>query len=139
MKNSNQYSKTVLLKFAEEARKYPEAILPDLFDLFVDSKKDLDIFNQVLDASCELCNISFEEVKSGRRYGNIPFCRQLTSRILSEMGYSETLIAKSLPALGKRGAIISQIQTSKNDEATNPSYAGVLTELRKRFNLNNDK
>lgn len=135
MKNSKIYTKTTAINFAKFAREYDQADLYELFDHFIETQQDMDIFNRVLYAACEMNNVSIREMQGRHRYGNIPITKQMTSRILSELGYHESDIAMNLKELGTRSTIYSQIRTSKNDEETNVNYARILNQLRERFSL----
>lgn len=127
------YTKQFLFKFAAEARKYPQADLDDLLSIFIESEDDKFTYMRVLDDVMERTKISHSELKSKRRYGRIPECKQITSRVLNEIGYSENRIAELLPELGGRITIHSQIAKSKDLEYSDKNYAMILNQLLQKY------
>ena len=93
------------------------------------------IYMEVLEASSEMCGVTMDELHSGQKYGDIPTCKQITSKILSEMRYSEENIAANLPALGKRGTVHSQIKAAGEYEEHNKTYRVVLNQMRSKFEI----
>lgn len=96
---------------------------------------DPNIYHQVLEAAAEMTNVTITELSSGKKYGNIPSCKQMTSKVLSELKCSEKSIALNLPMMGRRGTIHSQIKAASKYEGQEKSYRVVLNQLRSRFGL----
>jgi len=145
-----KYTKEFVIEFAKLVRAYYYKSIDELFDNFTDAiggfnefKLSRDpqqsIFIQVLFSAAEMCNVTMEEIASGRKYGDIPTAKQLTSKILSELGYSQELITKELPELGKRNAVQQQIMKAGQYEERNVLFANVLNQLRGQFDIGKDK
>ena len=134
------YSKDFVIEFAEYF-KAGDAPVYDAFNTFLDKylnepeEPDPNIYHQVLEAAAEMTNVTMMELSSGKKYGDLPSCKQMTSKVLSELKCSEESIALNLPMMGRRGTIHSQIKAASKYEGQEKNYRVVLNQLRSRFGL----
>ncbi len=111
------------------------------FDKFLDKylkepeKPEPGIYLQVLEAAAEFCNITLDELCSGRKYGDIPSCKQMTSKVLHELKCSEKSIAENLPMLGPRATVHSQIMAAARYTRSEKGFRLVINQLRERFGI----
>ena len=144
-----KYTKEFVIEFANLARGNPMEPIEDLLDRFFECyqgddleqpppEQQQNIYYQVLAAAAEMCNVTLSELQSGKKYGDIPTVKQLTSKILSELEFSQEKIAKELPLLGKRNAIQQQVQAATKYSEHKP-FRNVLEQLRERFDIEIEK
>ena len=137
------YTREFVLEFAQLVRGNPMETIDELFDRFFEcyeqpepAPEPQNIFLNVLISATERCNVTMEELESGRKYGDIPTVKQLTSKVLSELEHSQEKIAKELPMLGKRNAVQKQITTATRYAVNNKKpFLNVLVQLREKFNV----
>ena len=108
--------------FLEESLKGPEETEPK-------------IYMQVLEAAAEMCGVSLDELSNGKKYGEIPSCKQMTCKILSELRCSDSDIVKELPQMGGYQSIRSRRMAATRYESTERNYRLVLMQLRTKFNV----
>lgn len=139
-----KYNRQFCISFAKFVQE--ENILPDddynqLFDEFEKKysgepeKPEPAIYNQVLEAAAEMCNVTRDELESGRKYGEIPSCKQMTCKILFELSNSDETIAHMLPMMGSVGSVRSRRAAASKYERTERSYRVVMNQLRERFGI----
>ena len=131
--------KQFILDFAEYYNG-SQAPVEEAFDTFLaeqDSKPEPEpgICEQVLEAAAEMCNISLDELASGKKYGEIPTCKQISAQILHELKCSDETIAKNLPQMGSAGSIRSRREAAVRYQKTEANYRKVLNQLRERFGI----
>ena len=138
------YSKTFIIgfaKFTQEENIHPDdnAFYNELFDRYLDEQKKPEpepgICEQVLEAAAEMTNVSMDELSSGKKYGDIPTCKQITSKILHELKCSDETIASKLPQMGSAGSIKSRREAAAKYQKTEKNYRQVLNQLRERFGI----
>ncbi len=136
-----RFNKEFVLGFANLTRDQ-EGDIEEMFDEFLENyMKDPDesaediIYMDVLEEAAEMCSISMEELESGRKYGDIPTCKQMTSKVLHELKCTEESISRNLPLLGGRGTVHSQIMAAAKFERTELNFRVCLNQLRERFDL----
>lgn len=143
------YSREFVITFGDLARKYRNIPLEELFDHAFEAteatnpeagppEQQQNIFFQVMAAAAEMCNVTMAELESGNKYGDIPTVKQLTSKILSELEFSQKKIAVELPMLGKRNAIQQQVTAANKYAKSKKSFRVVLEQLREKFLLNDN-
>ncbi len=138
------YSRQLTIDFAAHARNQPGE-LEDLLDTFMDSQDklnpkpepELGICLQVLEAAAEMCGISMNELDNGKKYGQIPSCKQMTAKILHELKCSDATISSKLPQMGSVGSIRSRREAASRYEKspTEKNYRKVLAQLRSKFGI----
>ena len=111
------------------------------FDKFLDKylkepeRPEPGIYLEVLEAAAEFCNVTLDELCSGKKYGDIPTCKQMVSKVLHELKCSEESIALNLPMLGPRGTVHSQIMAATKYARSEKGFRLVLNQLRERFGI----
>lgn len=136
------YNRQLALDFAAHARS-KLGDLGELLDTFIEKMEkpdpkpepELGICEQVLEAAAEMTNVSIQELSSGKKYGNLPSCKQLTALVLHELKCSDATIASKLPQMGTAGSVRSRRQAAGRYEKQEKSYRQVLEQLRKKFNI----
>lgn len=90
---------------------------------------------EVLKYACYLYNLVDDDLATGMRHGDLPDCRKMISRTLSDMGYSESQIASRYGHyLGTRITIHSQIAASRQmDNEWNKVFRDNLKSMRCKF------
>ena len=131
------YSKQFVLDFAEYYTG-SEAPVLESFNTFLEMEEeepdpDTKIYMEVLSMAAELCNVSMQELNSGLKYGALPTVKQLTAKILHELGHSEHFIANNLPVMRNRNTVHSQRMAANRYEAQEEGYRNVLNQLREAF------
>ncbi len=135
-----RFNKEFVIDFASFYRT-GDAPIYEAFDAFLGKylkeaeKPEPGIYLQVLQTAAEMCNVTMDELSGGRKYGEIPTCKQMASKILHELKCSEESIAKELPVMGVRGTVHSQIMAASKYENSEPSYKVVMMQLRERFGI----
>lgn len=82
---------------------------------------------------CEACGVTVDEIRSNRKYGNIPAARQIICYITYEMGYTEEVIAE---AYGMKRESVHHRRTKAIDFMdTEYVYRNIVKNLSKRFGL----
>lgn len=94
------YNKQYLISFADYARKYPKVDLTGLLKQFDRLNGYKEKYYDVIETACELTGVSIPELKSGRRYGNIPACKKLLIHVLTSMSIPFDEINQLFPELG---------------------------------------
>ncbi len=113
----------------------------DAFDTFLEEslkgpeEPESKIYMQVLESAAEMCGVSMNELSNGRKYGEIPTCKQITCKILHELKCSNSDIIKELPQLGGYQSIRSRRIKATEYEETERSFKLVLMQLRTKFNV----
>lgn len=133
------YSKQFVLDFAEYF-KAGDTPVYEAFTAFLEMEEeepdpDTKIYMEVLSMAAELCNVSMQELESGLKYGALPTVKQITSKILHELGHSEHFIANNLPVMRNRNTVHSQRMAANRYEAQEIGYRNVLNQLREAFGI----
>ena len=135
------FNKQFVISFAEYFLEAGGGPVYDAFNTFLkkyikeEEGPEPGIHMQVLEAAAEMCGITLTELQSGKKYGDIPTCKQLASKVLSELKCTEHSINKALPFMGHRGTIHSQIMAAAKYEKTELNFRVCLNQLRERFGL----
>ena len=136
------YNRRLTLEFASHARR-KHGELEELLNAFIEEMEkpdpkpepELGICFQVLEAAAEMTCVTMDEINSGRKYGSIPSCKQITCKILNELKCPDATIASKLPQMGSYGSVRSRRAAAIRYEQTEKSYRLVLAQLREKFNI----
>lgn len=133
------FDKAFCLEFADMVRGRP-GNLEEMLNKFIADKQNPEdepekIYTEVLTAASEMSNVTMDELESGKKYGDLPTCKQLTSKILHELGFKEKDISKNLPMLGLRITVHKQITKAGEYEESDKNFRKVLVQLRSKFEL----
>ena len=144
------YNRQIIINFAKFVHEYnflpgDDADYNGLLDTFLDSQDkpnpkpepEQGICLQVLEAAAEMCGISMNELDNGKKYGQIPSCKQMTAKILHELKCPDGTIASKLPQMGSVGSIRSRREAAARRENSGgeKNYRQVLGQLRSKFNI----
>jgi len=91
---------------------------------------------RVIDHACYLYDILEDDLHTGDRSAPLPDCKKVISRTLFELGMNERSISETLPWLGDRSTVYSQIRSSKlYTHKTHPRFADILDDMFKKFGV----
>lgn len=91
---------------------------------------DTSIFSKIELSVSEMCGISIQELKSGRKYGQIPTAKQLIVRILTELEYKPGTILENMPYMSNTQSIRSRYYASRTFEKYDKRFRIVLEQLK---------
>ena len=137
------YNRRLTLEFAAYTRSR-SGELEELLNAFIKEiekpdpkpEPEVGVCLQVLESAAEMTNVSLQELSSGKKYGNLPSCKQLTALVLHELKCSDATIASKLPQMGTAGSVRSRRQAAGRYEKQEKSYRQVLEQLRTKFGIN---
>ena len=135
-----KFDKQFVIAFAEYYHTGTNTLY-STFDTFLDKylkeqeKPPPGIHLQVLEAAAEMTNVSMNELESGKKYGNLPTCKQFSAQILHELKCSDKTIANELPQMGSVGSIRSRREAASKYEKAENNYRLVMNQLRNKFGI----
>lgn len=136
-----RYTKDFVIGFAEyfKTQDLPVYQAFDIFEVLKENEKlhtEPSIYMQVLQATAEMTNVTMSELAGGKKYGEIPICKQISCAILHELKCSDESISKELLIqMGGVGSIRSRRLAAVRYESTERNYRLVLMQLRTKFNV----
>ena len=132
------FNKGFVVDFAEYYRDH-HGTVSDAFDTFLEERKKPEpepgICEQVLEAAAEMTNVTQDELTNGKKYGDIPTCKQMTAKILHELKCSDETIASKLPQMGSYGSVRSRREAAARYEKVEKNYRLVMNQLRSKFGI----
>lgn len=139
-----KYNKDFIIGFAEYFKTSDDSVYDafDIFEVLKEQEKpdpkpepEQGICLQVLEAAAEMCSVSMDELSNGKKYGDIPTCKQMTAKILHELKCSDETIANELPQMGSVGSIRSRREAAARYEKVEKNYRQVMNQLRSKFGI----